>query len=350
MIGCGYWGTNYVRVFNELPSVRLVGACDQRVERLAELQHRYPDVAVSTDVSDIMSNPAIDAVLVSTQASSHYELGLRCLEAGKHVLMEKPLTTRAVDAEHLIEVSKNYGLTLMVGHTFLYNPAVKKLKEYVSARASGPVFYLYARRTNLGPIRDDVNAVWDLAPHDVSIFNFLLDGEPEWVSAAGACPLRTSREDVGFITLGYPDEVLGHIHVSWADPNKTREVVAVCEEKRIVFNDLDALESVRVFEKGVTRRLPLNGAIPTEPSFAAREGRIVSPPIESAEPLRRQCEEFIRCVETRTPPLTDGQGGLSVVRVMEALDRSIAESGSPIRVQAPQEPSRAEREPASSVR
>jgi len=194
------------------------------------------------------------------------------------------------------------------------------------------VYYLYARRTNLGPIRTDVNAIWDLAPHDVSIFNYLLGREPEWVSATGARPLGTTREDVGFVTLGYGQDVLAHVHVSWADPNKTREVVVVCEGQRIVFNDLDPFERVRIFEKGVERRNPLDSQAELEPEFALREGRIVSPLVPSREPLRSQVEHFVECIRSGDTPLTDATAGLAVVRAMEAIDRSLDQSGVPVRV------------------
>ncbi|HEX2232439.1 MAG TPA: Gfo/Idh/MocA family oxidoreductase [Thermoleophilaceae bacterium] len=329
MIGCGYWGANYVRVLNELPGVQLMAACDQREDRLGEVARRSPQTDVVTDFDSVIERTDVEAVLLCTQAGTHYELGLRCLEAGKHILIEKPLTTRSEHALRLMRLAEAKGLTLMVGHTFLYNPAVETVKEYVSDPASGPVYYLYARRTNLGPIRPDVNAIWDLAPHDVSIFNFLLGRNPLWVSAAGGRPLGTAREDVGFATLGYGGDMLGHIHVSWADPNKTREVVVVCQEKRIVFNDLDSMERVRVFEKGVQRHL-LDSETTVEPQFALREGRIVSPPVPSTEPLRRQLEHFVECVRTGARPLSDAHAGLAVVQVMEAMSASVELSGSPV--------------------
>jgi predicted dehydrogenase len=336
VIGCGYWGTNYLRVLNYLPSVRLAAACDERAERLRGLEAIHPRMRVTTDLDSVLEDAAVDAVLLCTQATTHRDLGLRALEAGKHLLVEKPLATGTEECAQMIELAEAQGLTLMVGHTFLYNPAIEKVKEIVGDPASGPVYYLYARRTNLGPIRSDVNAVWDLSPHDVSIFNYLLEGQPRWVSAAGARPLRTSREDVAFMTLGYSDELLGHIHVSWVDPNKTREVVVVCENKRVVFNDLDPLERVRVFERGVRRRQPSEPTpdAAAEPTFDLREGRIVSPPVAADEPLKRQCEHFVQCVTTGGRPLTDGQLGLGVVRVMEAADRSIESSGIPVPVES----------------
>jgi predicted dehydrogenase len=218
----------------------------------------------------------------------------------------------------------------MVGHTFLYNHAVEKVKEYFANDALGSVYYLYGRRTNLGPIRHDVNAVWDLASHDVAIFNHFLEAVPEWVSAVGAKVLRNSREDVGFVSLGYPNGVLGHLHASWADPNKVREVVVVGSERRILFNDVDSVEHVRVFEKGVTNGESVGYG---EHQLLMRDGDIISPKIPVGEPLKNQCMHFVGCVSEGKQPLTNGQLGRDVVRVMQAIDRSMQQQGVPVEVQ-----------------
>jgi predicted dehydrogenase len=273
----------------------------------------------------------VDAVVVCTEATTHYAVTRRCLAAGKHVLVEKPLTTTVADAEALISLAESKGVTLMVGHTFLYNAGISKIKACIDQAEVGRVYYLYARRTNLGPIRQDVNALWDLAPHDVSIFSYLLDSVPEWVSAVGAKVLRNSREDVGFISLGYRDGIIGHIHVSWADPNKVREVVVVGSDKRVVFNDLSALERVRVFEKGVTPA-PAEAVSYGEYHFLMRDGDIISPRIQVSEPLKNQSSHFLECVIGGSCPFTDGQDGLAVVQVMAAVDRSLERRGAPVEV------------------
>lgn len=331
IIGCGYWGINYVRVFSELPESRVVVVCDQRADRLQEVGRRFPGVQLTTEVDDAVRLDGVDAAVICTEATSHYGVARRCLAAGRHVLAEKPMTTTVAEAEELIALAESKGVTLMVGHTFLYNSGVRKVKTYIEQAEVGRVYYLYARRTNLGPIRRDVNALWDLAPHDVSIFNYLMDSVPEWVSAVGAKVLRNSREDVGFISLGYRDGIVGHIHVSWADPNKVREVVVVGSDKRIVFNDLSALERVRVFEKGVT---PTPDEAPSygEYHFLMRDGDIISPRVEVSEPLKNQCSHFLECVTQGSCPLTDGWEGLEVVRVMEAIDRSLERQGTPVQV------------------
>lgn len=330
VIGCGYWGMNYVRIFNELPEARLIAVCDQRLGRLQEVSRRFPGVYVTTDMSDAVSRHGVDAVIVCTEASSHYDVTRGLLLAGKHVLVEKPLTSNSTDADKLVALAEANSTTLMVGHTFLFNAGVRKVKEYVR-QGDGRVYYLYARRTNLGPIRSDVNALWDLAPHDIAIFNYLLDATPEWVSATGGKVLRNCRHDVGFVSLGYPGGVLAHIHVSWADPDKAREVVVVKSDKRIVFNDLNGAEQVRVYEKGVSpvEEEPLNYG---EFRFEIRDGDIISPRIEAVEPLKNQCRHFLQCLTTGKRPISGGLEGLHVVQVLEAINRSMENKGVQVEV------------------
>jgi predicted dehydrogenase len=330
--GCGYWGMNYVRIFNELVDSRVVAVCDQSVERLKEVSRRFPDVYLTTQIDDVASQPGVDAVVVCTEATTHFNVTSRLLLAGKHVLVEKPLTTIAADSEKLIDLADSNSAILMVGHTFLFNAGVRKVKEYVQ-QDGGRVYYLYARRTNLGPIRRDVNALWDLAPHDIAIFNYLLSSTPQWVSAVGGKVLRNSRDDVGFISLGYPENVLAHVHVSWADPDKAREVVVVKSDKRIVFDDLNGVEQVRVFEKGVSpvEQEPLNYG---ESRFEIRDGDIISPRIEPVEPLKHQCRHFLECVRTGRRPISGGAEGRDVVRVLEAVNRSIESKGLQVEVES----------------
>jgi len=330
VVGCGYWGMNYVRIFHELPDSRVVAVCDQRPDRLQEVARRFPGVYLTSQVNDAASQPGVDAVVVCTEATTHYPITRGLLLAGKHALVEKPLTTSVTEADELIETAESKSAILMVGHTFVFNSGIRKVKEYIQ-QGEGPVYYLYARRTNLGPIRRDVNALWDLAPHDIAIFNFLLDSPPEWVSAVGGKVLRNCREDVGFISLGYPGNLLGHIHVSWADPDKAREVVVVKADSRIVFNDLNGVEQVRVFEKGVStlEPEPLNYG---EFRFQIRDGDIISPRIEASEPLKNECRHFLECVRLRQQPISSGIEGREVVRVLEAVNRSIQLKGLQVEV------------------
>jgi predicted dehydrogenase len=332
VVGCGYWGMNYVRIFNELVDSRVVAVCDQSAERLKEVSRRFPGVYMTTQVDDAASQPGVDAVVVCTEATTHFNVTRRLLLAGKHILVEKPLTTTSAESDKLIDLAESNSAVLMVGHTFIFNSGVMKVKELMQ-KGDGRVYYLYARRTNLGPIRRDVNALWDLAPHDIAIFNYLLGSTPEWVSAVGGKVLRNCRDDVGFISLGYPDNVLAHVHVSWADPDKAREVVVVKSDKRIVFNDLNGVEQVRVFEKGVSpvEQEPLNYG---EFRFEIRDGDIVSPRIEPAEPLKNQCRHFLECVRTGRRPISSGAEGRDVVRVLEAVNRSIEFKGLQVEVES----------------
>lgn len=324
--GCGYWGMNYVRIFSELPDTEVIAVCDQDPARLQAVQQRFPTVKLCTNMDELLQMDAIKAVVISTQASAHVGVAEQSLKAGRHLLVEKPITTKAADARHLMQLAEQEKRTLMVGHTFMYNAGVRKVKEYLDQTER--IYYMYARRTNLGPIRRDVNALWDLAPHDVSIFNFFMGTSPEWVSAVGANVLLNDRADVGFVALGYPDGVVGHIHVSWADPNKVREVVVVSSDRRIVFNDVNPQEMVRIFEKGVTVKDQAESY--GEHNLLMRDGDIISPRIEPSEPLKNQCKHFVECVMTGKHPQTDAQAGLDVVRVMQAIDRSLEQNGAPV--------------------
>lgn len=329
VIGCGYWGMNHVRVFDELPDSKLVAVCDQRPDRLKGLSRRLSDVYLTTSFEDAISQEGVNAVVVCTEANTHYPLVRSCLFADKHVLVEKPITTTVVHAEELTSIAEERGVVLMVGHTFIYNSGVRKLKELV--QTADRLYYLHACRTNLGPIRHDVNALSDLATHDISIFNYLLEDVPEWVSAIGAKVLRNCREDVGFLSLGYRGGIVGHIHVSWADPNKVREVAVICSDKRIVFNDLNGLEQVRVFEKGVrtVSDEPLSFG---EYNLQIRDGDIVSPKIEVREPLKEECSHFLECVRSGGRPISSAREGCDVLRVLEAAERSMKVRGAEMEV------------------
>jgi predicted dehydrogenase len=331
VIGCGYWGINYIRVFNELPHARVVAVCDARPERLQEVGQRFPGIQLATNIEEILGSHEVDAVIICTPATTHYHVACQCLLAGKHILVEKPITTTVAEADKLIDLAASTGQTLMVGHTFIYNPAIAKIKEYLDGTEMGQLYYLYARRTNIGPVRYDVNAVWDLAPHDISIFNYLLDSTPEWVSAVGARVLRNRREDVGFISLSYRAGVVGHVHVSWADAYKVREVVVVGSNKRIVFNDFNSSERVRVFNKGIAIA-ESEASTYGEHQLLMRDGDIISPKIDVSEPLKNQCSHFLQCVTQGVRPLTDGWAGRNVIQVMEAIDRSIKCNGAPIEI------------------
>ncbi len=331
IVGAGYWGVNYVRVFRELPDAELVVVCDQREHRLREIEQKFPGTRTTTSLTDVLAMDGVDAVVVCTPATSHYSVTRQCIVAGKHILVEKPVATTVKDSNDLIRLADAHHVKLMVGHTFVFNSGIRKVKEYVDRNELGRVYYLYARRTNLGPIRNDVNALWDLAPHDISIFNYLLGAAPTWVSAVGSQVLNNGREDVGFISLGYGEGIVAHVHVSWADPHKVREVVVVGSDKRIVFNDLGMPEQVRVFEKGLAPA-PQEAANYGDYHFQIRDGSIVSPRVEASEPLKTECMHFVDCVINDMRPVSSGFEGRDVVAVLEAIDRSMARHGAPVDV------------------
>jgi predicted dehydrogenase len=331
VVGTGYWGVNYVRVVSEIKSARLAAICEPRRDRLEEVGARAPGAALVADLGDLLQRDDVDAVVVATGATSHHAVAARCLAARKHVLVEKPLATTAAEGTALVRLAEEHGVVLMVGHTFLFNAAVAQVKRYVDDGTIGQLYYLYARRTNLGPVRHDVNAIWDLAPHDVSIFNHLIGATPEWVSATGARLLRNAREDVGFVTLGYPGGVVANLHVSWADPNKVRELVVVGSERRLLFDDMSTTEPIRLFEKSVSavaKDAEAGGDYP----LIIRDGDILSPRVVTSEPLKNQVRHYLECVRTGARPLTSGEDGVAVVAVMEAIMRSVDGRGLPVAV------------------
>lgn len=332
VIGCGRWGGNYVRLFEELPGARVVLVYDKDEAGVKKLLQRFPGIKAAKSLAEVTASDC-EAVIVATPAATHCEVTKKCLEAGKHVLVEKPIATTAGDAEQMISLAESKKRILMVGHTFLFNPGVKALKNYVRDPSFGDIYYLHATRTNMGPIRTDVNAAWDLAPHDVSIFNYLLDKSPQWVSATGAHLFDNGRADLAFMTLGYPGNVIANIHVSWADPYKVREVVAVGSRRRIVFDDLDGLERLKIFDKGVTRDESADSF--GEFRLLMRDGDILSPRVENSEPLKEQCLHFLECIEKGAKPVSNGYTGLDVIRAMIAADESMRRCGAPVEIAEP---------------
>ncbi len=329
VIGSGYWGMNYVRLLSQMPETELIAVCDQAQDRLDVISQRFPKAALYQEIAPILADKEIEAVVVCTNPASHFEVAKQLLMAGKHVLVEKPMTLTAATSGELVKIAKEKKLTLMVGHIFLYHPAVDKVKSYIESGDLGEMHYMYAQRTNLGPIREDVNALWDLAPHDVSIFNHLMDANPVWVSAVGTRFLRGHVEDAGFIVLGYENGTVCNIHVSWADPHKVREVVVVGSKQRISFNDTSPDEKVRVFEKGVAASATAYSDF-GEYQLMIRDGDVISPKIPFEEPLKNEVLHFIECKQTGKQPRSDGMSGMVVVKVMEAVNESVRNNGAPV--------------------
>ena len=331
LVGFGYWGPNYARVLNDLPDAELTAVCDRSADRLSLVRQRYRTVATCASEAELFARDDIDAVVIATPASTHADLVRAALDRGLHVLVEKPMALEAAAAETLLTLGEKSGRVLMVGYTFLYNAGVRKMKEYLAPDQFGRPYYLHATRTNLGPIRQDVNAVWDLAPHDIAIFNYLLDAQPKWASAIGTRVLRTDRDDIAFATLGYDDGVVGNIHVSWADPNKVREVVAVGSKRRVVFDDLSDAERVRVFERGVSVGDEIADSY-GEFKLLVRDGDIISPKIQASEPLKNQCVEFVASIRSGASPVANARFGVGVIRTLIAIEASMRLRGAAVEV------------------
>ncbi|MBD3180951.1 gfo/Idh/MocA family oxidoreductase [Candidatus Poribacteria bacterium] len=326
LIGYGYWGPNLARNFSEIDECKLAFLADNSENRLEAAKMRYPSLQVFQDYRDMLSKHDLNAVVIATPVSTHYTMVQESLKAKKHVLVEKPLTSSVQESEELVNIADRENKILMVGHTFLYNSGIRKMKECIDEDDFGKVYYLHATRTHLGRIRNDINVVWDLAPHDISIFDYLLGKQPLWASATGSRLWGNDREDVAFITLGYSDNIIGNIHVSWVDPNKVREVVVVGSNKRIVFDDLNTQERVKIFEKGISpSNAPRDGF--GEFQLLIRDGAIVSPVVEVSEPLKNECNHFIECILEDKKPLTDGYNGLEIVRIMDAIQESLRNNG-----------------------
>ena len=324
VIGVGHWGPNVVRNLVNHPRVRLKYVCDTDKEAFGKVRNLIgKECQFVTDASTIFSDKGIDAVVVVTPASTHYDLTKRALLAHKHVLCEKPLTLDVGEGEELCRLAEVSGLKLMVGFTFLFNNGVRKLKELNSSDRLGKLYYLTSKRTHIGLVRQDVDVVWDLAPHDVCIFNFILGSTPEGVLAAGAKPLGMDNYDVAFITLYYPDEIIGQIHVSWVDSNKERLVCIIGSKARVEFNDLNNLEPIRIYEKGISLAENIEADFGNF-QFLLRDGDIISPRTQMHEPLAQVIDSFVSVVLDDKEMISDGRFALEVTRTLVAVHKSLA--------------------------
>jgi predicted dehydrogenase len=335
LLGLGYWGPNYARVVTELPDAELVAVCDASESALDFMAARVRGVRTSTDPAELFGSDDVDAVIIATPTSTHYELALGALSGGKHVLCEKPLAETVGECDELIVAASRAERILFVGHTFLFNPAVRRMRQLIEDGSVGKLLYAHAARTGLGPIRQDVNAFWDLAPHDLSILFHLFGQEPVSVSATGQAFLREGVEDVVFAQLRFGDGAIAGIHVSWLDPYKVRRVTAVGEQRMVVFDDIAVDEKLKVFDKGASYDAISESTRGTEfGEYRAviRDGDILIPKVAAREPLKEQVLEFVRCCETGERPATDGVAGRAVVAALEAATESLRLGGAPVDV------------------
>jgi len=328
VIGCGYWGPNLVRNLSQLPISKVKYCCDLDERRLKHMKSLYPQVTTTKRFQDLIEDEEVAAVAIATPVTTHFPIARACLEGGKHVLIEKPLAGSIAEAEQLNTIAAKRGLVLFAGHTFVYNAAVEKMKSLVEAGELGEVFYVSSIRVNLGLFQEDINVIWDLAPHDISILNYIFGREPVTVSTFARSYIRPGIEDVAFIVLQYARGVVAHIHVSWLDPCKIRRTTLVGSKKMLVYDDTSTLEKIRVYDKGVTIQPHYDTF--GEFQLAYRFGDIVVPKINDVEPLKKECIHFIECIKNGTTPASDGKAGLSVVRVVERACESAKLGGAPL--------------------
>jgi predicted dehydrogenase len=327
LVGYGYWGPNLARNFHQLPGAWLVACADMDAARLNEVERLYPSVKqLAREARELIENPTLDALVIATPARSHFTLARLALEAGKHVLVEKPLTMSSAEARVLIETARAHKRVLMVGHTFEFNPAVWKIQELLAQGALGELYYIYSTRVNLGRVQTDVNALWSIAPHDVSILLYLLGSLPTTVSAHGGTYVSHGVQDVVFCLLTFPNNVQAHIHASWLDPSKTRQMTFVGSDKMIVYDDVDPEAKLKIYDKGVYKRGDAFG----EFQLRVRSGDIHIPRIDLTEPLKYECTHFLECIRENKTPRSDGENGLRVVEVLEAAQQSLAQDGAAI--------------------
>lgn len=332
VVGAGGWGKNHVRNFATLEGASLRYVCDPRAEIRAEVERTHPRTRALPDAAEMLADEGVRGVIVATPAPTHHAVAMAALRAGKDVLVEKPLALSSAEARELCLEAERLGRILMVGHLLLYHPAVQMLRDMVKSGELGEVLYVYCQRLNLGVVRSDENVWWSLAPHDLSLANYLLDAEPLAVSASGGTFLQTGRgiEDVVFATVHYPNGRIAHVHASWLDPNKTRQLTVVGSKKMAIFDDTSPDEKLKIFDKGAEPPPSLT----YEQGVRIRTGDVRVPALRMHEPLRRECGAFVEAIRTRVPPVADGRSGLAVVRALEAGARSLAMGGARVEVES----------------
>ena len=323
LIGCGYWGANILRNLRSLGGARLDMLCDSAAEALRRAGRVCPDLRLTQESADILFSPEIDAVAIITPVWTHFELAKAALKNGKHVFLEKPLTSNSHQAEELIELAEQQNLTLMVDHTFLFTGAVRKIRQLIYSGTLGALYYYDSMRVNLGLFQHDVNVIWDLAPHDLSIMDFVVRARPEAVSATGQRHVG-ELEDVAFITVYFPDKMIAHINVNWLSPVKVRSTLIGGERRMLVWNDLEADEKIKVYDKGVNvcKREEVYELL-----LSYRCGDIWIPHVRAAEALQTELDYFLECVAGKKKPINDGKAGLRIVKLLEAASRSLAKGG-----------------------
>lgn len=324
VIGCGYWGPNLIRNFSQLNETEVLRVADLDEDRLKRMKELYRSIETTFNYRDIIDDPLIDIVTVATPVHTHFKLASEALLAGKHVFVEKPMTSSVKDAEKLVELSQKNGCKLMVGHTFIYTSAVRRMKEIVDSGELGDIYYISSQRLNLGLFQQDINVVWDLAPHDISIILYLLGKEPVSVSAIGESHINPHVEDVAVLTMRFTDSQIAFVKSSWLDPDKIRKMTIVGSKKMMVYDDVQPTEKIRIYDKGVEK--PDHYDTYAEFPYSYKYGDIVIPKLEGAEPVSVELRHFIDCINKNITPESDGKAGLSVVKILSAAQESLNNS------------------------
>ena len=329
VIGYGYWGPNLVRNIHDAPDACVASCCDMNPDRLSQVKSKYPSIQVTTDYQEVLNNPAIHAVAISTPVATHYEFARKALEHGKHVLLEKPATASTAEAEKLVQLAEKNNLTFMVDHTFIYTGAVRKMKELVDQGDLGDLYYFDSVRINLGLFQRDVNVLWDLAPHDIAILEHLVKEKPVSVCANGACHVGNGHENVAYLTVYFDSGLIAHFHNNWLSPVKIRTMLVGGSKKTIHYDDMEVSEKVKIYDRGVDvgTKEGIHDAL-----ISYRLGDMWAPRLDQTEALRSMIGEFVGCIKTGRRSLTDGISGMNVVKILEASEKSIKNRGKEIRL------------------
>jgi predicted dehydrogenase len=331
VIGCGYWGPNLIRNFVTCPETELVWACDLDKERLEKVLRPYPSVRQTTDLEEVLKDDGVNAIAIATSVHTHFPIAKASLESGKHVLIEKPLASSVAQGEELVNLAEKNNLRLMCDHTFCYTGAVRKIQEIVKSGTLGELHYFDSVRVNLGLFQQDVNVVWDLAPHDLSILDFVVNEKPVIVSAHGVSHAGNNIENIAYISLGYQSSFIAHFHVNWLSPVKVRKTMIAGSEKMLVWNDLDQAEKIKIYDKGI--KVKQGEREQKERLLVSyRSGDMYAPRIDQVEALSLMVKEFADCIQENRSALTDGEAGLRVLRVLDAANRSIKADGANVRI------------------
>ena len=323
LIGHGYWGKNLLRVMNSIKGINVKYVCDFDDKNLELAKEKFPNSIFTKNTSDLFNDKDLDAIVIATPIDSHFELGKKAMESGKDVFIEKPITGSSVDAEKLIKIAEKEKRILMTGHTFLYSPPVKKVKEIIEKGELGDIYFITSSRVNLGIHRKDISVIWDLAPHDISIIYYWLKETPQSITVSGRDSVIKNIPDVAFINFKFPSKIVANIELSWLSPTKLRKTTIVGSNKMLVYDDTDPSEKIRIYDKGIEIKDPETYG---EYQLIYRTGDVYSPRLDTSEPLKNEFEEFLHCVETREKPLSDGQLGLDVVKAIEEADKKLFET------------------------